>query len=49
MLSHEELYEILTDHFLFACEEDSWEKSEDLDYWEHEEMWEYYCKYLGGM
>lgn len=46
MISNEELYEILSDHFAFACEEDSWEKAQDLDVWSTSEMQSYYDKYL---
>lgn len=47
-MEHEELYEILSDHFAFACEEDSWEKGQDLDTWETEQMQEYFDKYIGS-
>jgi hypothetical protein len=31
MISDEDLYDILADHFAFVCEEDSWEKGQDLN------------------
>lgn len=39
--SNEELYEILSDHFMY-CEEDSWERAQDLDSWGYEDMSDYY-------
>lgn len=45
-IGHEELYEILSDHFAFHCEEDSWEKSQDLDEWSEDQMLAYYVKYI---
>lgn len=47
MISDEMLYEILSDYFSFSCEEDSWEKSQDLDEWSTDQMWAYYVKYIG--
>ena len=32
----------LQDYFSFSCEEDSWERAQDLDYWTLEDMVEYY-------
>jgi hypothetical protein len=46
MISDEDLYDILADHFAFVCEEDSWEKGQDLNEWTSEQMWGYYYKYL---
>jgi hypothetical protein len=40
-LTNEELYDILADHFMY-CEEDSWERSINIDHMTYEEMLEYY-------
>lgn len=43
----EELYDIITDHFMY-CEEDSWEKDVDLDTWTTQEMVNYANEYIGA-
>ncbi len=45
-LSTEELYDILSDHFMY-CEEDSWERNTDIDCMSYEDMLAYYIKYIG--
>ncbi len=44
--TNEELYDILSDHFMY-CEEDSWERNVDLELLEYEDRAEYYIKYIG--
>ena len=43
--SNEELYDILSDHFMY-CEEDSWEQAQDLELWSYEGMVAYYLSNL---
>ena len=43
--TNEELYDILSDHFMY-CEEDSWERNVDLELLEYEDRAKYYTKYL---
>lgn len=35
---NEYLYELVDDHISTNCEEDSWEKSQDIDCWSTEEL-----------
>lgn len=45
-LSQEELYELIANRIAYECEEDSWEKEEDLDTWDYEYMRQYYERYM---
>jgi len=47
-ISTEYLYDILSDHFAFECEEDSWEKGQDVGEWERDQMLNYYLEFLGN-
>jgi hypothetical protein len=43
----EEIVGIVSHHFMY-CEEDSWERAQDLDFWTNEEVMKYYTENLNG-
>jgi hypothetical protein len=43
----EEIIDIVSDYFMY-CEEDSWERAQDLDFWTNDEVMKYYTENLNG-
>ena len=47
-ITTEYLYDTISDYFAFECEEDSWEKGQDLESWDREQLLAYYLEFLNS-